>query len=103
MVGPIKIIGMLAVFMSLTLALVHTCFGMTGLITDQVLSWIGGHMNSALGARHDQEAGNVFVGAVGNVKSASGSVGNRVVEKMAKPKAGGESVGGGESKLNDQR
>lgn len=62
MVGPVKIIGLLAVFISVVLALVHTCFGMTGLITDQVLAWIGGHMNSALGA---QEGGRESQGCGG--------------------------------------
>lgn len=99
LIGPIKFFSLIAVFMSLTLALVHTCFGMTSVITDQTLAWIGGHANSALGARHDQEASNVVVAGVGHGRMAMG----QGVGKMASatggaaagPSAGGVVGGGG--------
>ncbi|MEW6133959.1 MAG: hypothetical protein AB1591_12500 [Pseudomonadota bacterium] len=81
MIGLVKGFSLIAVFMSLTLALVHTCFGMTSLITDQTLAWIGGHMNSALGAKHDQQADNVLVAGVSHGR---GGVNAGITESMRK-------------------
>lgn len=98
MIGPIKFLGLLSVFMSLTLALVHTSFGMTSLITDQVLAWIGGHATSALGAQHDREAGSVFVGgyvshaqqaAAGSPRALKEFAESNAAKRSTQAKAGG--------------
>lgn len=61
MTGLVSFVFFLLVFMALTLAIVHTTFNLVTLIPDQVLGWVGGHINSTLGKDHDQHVRNTMV------------------------------------------
>lgn len=85
MTGIVSFIGFIAVFLSLVLALVHTAFGMTGMITDQVLNWIGGHVGHAFGRDQDERAKQVFVAGVSKAEGAAGRLAGGGGAKKANP------------------
>lgn len=72
--GIVSFIGFIMVFMSLVLALIHTAFGMTGMITDQVLNWIGGHVGHAFGRDQDERSKQVFVGGMSKAEGAASRI-----------------------------
>lgn len=59
--GVVSFLAFIAVFMSLTVAVVHSAFGLVTLIPDQVLGWVGGHVSSTLGRDHEQHVKNSLV------------------------------------------
>lgn len=47
--GIVSVIFFLAVYLSMSMNLVHTCFNLILIVPDQVIAWIGGHASSTLG------------------------------------------------------
>lgn len=47
--GLVSVIFFLAVYLSMAMNLVHTCFNLIFIVPDQVIAWIGGHASSTLG------------------------------------------------------
>ncbi len=54
MTGLVSVLFFMAVYASMAMNLVHTCFNLIFIVPDQVIAWIGGHASTALG-REDND------------------------------------------------
>jgi conjugal transfer/type IV secretion protein DotA/TraY len=69
--GVISIVGFIAIYVSLSLTLIHTSFNLIHVVPDQVLAWVGGQIGNRLGQDTDERAKQVFVGGVHNARTAA--------------------------------
>lgn len=86
--GIFSILGILFVYASICLHLVHTCFNLIFIIPDQVISWIGGHASSALGRDAQEKTKNTFLGALGKSEGTADKAKMQFDRRPKKPNSG---------------
>ena len=77
--GLFSIIFYLAIYCSMCLTLVHSCFNLILIVPDQVINWVGGHAAASVG-REDNE----------RMRNAMNIFGSRLEHLAPKGGAGGE-------------
>ncbi|ALR07888.1 DotA/TraY family protein (plasmid) [Xylella fastidiosa] len=58
--GLVSIIFFLAIYVSMCLNLVHTCFNLIFIVPDQVINWVGGHASATVGRDDNDRVRNAL-------------------------------------------
>jgi len=94
--GVVSVIFFLAIYLSMCLNLIHSCFNLIFLVPDQVINWVGGHASSSLG-RDDNDklrhAVGVFSHRVEQMLGRGGS-GSNTAAQGTKSASGGQTANG---------
>jgi hypothetical protein len=64
----LEFLGIIFVFVGLSVATINKCFLLVDLLPDQVFAWVGGHYQGTGGREMHQGAHQTFVGGVSNVR-----------------------------------
>lgn len=100
--------GLIFVYVSLMLTLIHGAFNLIHVVPDQVLGWLGGSLGTQVGRDSDDRAKGVFIGGAGQMtsqaKAAAGTFngGGDSARSQKDPKlsVGGHAGDGGAKKGN---
>ncbi len=73
--GLFSILGFIALYMSLSLNLIHMSFNLIYIVPDQVINWVGGHVASQLGRDESSQAKQMIMGLSTQIRGVSDKIG----------------------------